>query len=177
MSRLRAVLVWFRRTFIYDELADVRDFCRRFGMLEFHAPGHLSLHLLSELCDHLQEELDELRAACERQDLAEQADALVDLVWIAKKVALGLGLPWHLHWLEVRRANDERVRGISKRGHAVDVVKPPGWEPPCHEGALAICGYREEAWKGEPSGTDVNGNEVYPPHCLPGRARSYEACS
>lgn len=191
-AALRRAARGLRRTLIYDELADVRDFARKFDMLEFREPGHVSRRVLNEYVEHLREELDELQSACERQDLAEQVDALVDLVWIAKKLALGLGVPWHLHWLEVRRANDERVLGVSKRGHQHDVVKPLGWVPPDHAALLTVCGYDEELWKGPPlpcaacrgegrypdtnqvcHACHGNGTTGYLPYCLPGVARSY----
>ena len=88
----------------------------------------------------LQEELDEFRAACAGRNLADAADALVDLAYVAFGTAYLMGLDRPAHWAEVQRANLGKVRAdraeSSKRGHALDVVKPPGWTPPDHAAIL-----------------------------------------
>jgi predicted HAD superfamily Cof-like phosphohydrolase len=94
----------------------------------------------------LQEELDELRAAAAANDLAGQADALVDLVYVAKGTALMLGLPWEELWTVVQRANMAKTRGTTKRGVKADCAKPPGWAPPDLDGALRAAGYERETW-------------------------------
>jgi predicted HAD superfamily Cof-like phosphohydrolase len=126
------------------ELEDVRLLHRVFGLGERRAPGFGGSRL-RERVEFLREELGELEAAAARGDLPEVADALVDLVVVAKGTAVLLGLPWEEHWREVRRANLAKRRGVGKRGHAVDLVKPPGWWPPDHEPLLLAAGW---GWKG-----------------------------
>lgn len=170
-ARLQAGLTWLRTTFIYDEMADVRDFHKRFGLLQHRELGHLSRRKLYERFEFLQEELNEFHKASERQDLEGQLDALIDLVYVAKGTAVMLGTPWHLHWKEVHRANMRKVRGITQRGHAVDVRKPEGWLPPDHQLIMNLCGYRVEEWKGEGNPIAGSPDHQYPDFCLPGRAR------
>ena len=79
----------------------------------------------------LREELLEFDAACQRADLPEAADALIDLVVVAMGTAVMMGLPWEALWADVRRANMTKERGTSERAHGgFDLGKPAGWEPP-----------------------------------------------
>lgn len=96
--------------------------------------------------DFMFEELGEFNNACRpalgrEPDLAKAADALIDLVYVAMGTAVMMGLPWQALWDEVQRANLDKVRARadgsdSKRGSALDVVKPPGWVGPDIEGVL-----------------------------------------
>lgn len=142
------------------EFVDVLAFHRKFGLLNFAQPGHLSAGKLRERIEFMQEELNEFMEGAGfvgigggyeyngEQDLAKQADALIDLVYVAMGTAVMLGLPWDWLWNDVQRANMAKERGMTKRGHAVDVTKPPGWQPPQTQRILGIAGYREEQWFG-----------------------------
>lgn len=135
------------------EFADVLAFHQKFGLLNFERPGHLTAGKLQERIEFLQEELDEFKEGCGIegvgggyessgvQDLAKQADALVDLVYVALGTAVMLGLPWDWLWNDVQRANMAKVRGMTKRGHQVDVTKPPGWQGPQTQRILDLAGY------------------------------------
>lgn len=125
-----------------DLFKDVGDFHAKFTLLQATAPSLLTQRKLQERIEFMQEELDEFIMACainpttwepdkERdQDLPGQADALVDLVYVALGTAQMLGLPWQELWNDVQRANMAKVRGTTHRGHAVDVTKPQGWVGP-----------------------------------------------
>jgi NTP pyrophosphatase (non-canonical NTP hydrolase) len=126
------------------ECRDVAEFHEKFGMLVFARPGHLTRRKLRERLACLREELDELEEAVEKQDLAAQADALVDLVYFAKGTAVMLGLPWESCWNAVHQANMAKERGVGKRGQLVDCVKPAGWQPPDLLRLLSIWSYRPE---------------------------------
>lgn len=65
-----------------------------------------------------------------RQDVPEMADALIDLTYFVKGTAIAMGLPWGHLFDDVHNCNMAKVRGTTKRGHSVDLAKPPGWEPP-----------------------------------------------
>lgn len=149
------------------EFEDVLAFHRKFGLLNFEKPGHLTKGKLRERIEFMQEELDEFiegtgleyGSANEGehnilydyggdQDLAKQADALVDLVYVALGTAVMLGLPWDWLWNDVQRANMAKVRGMTKRGHAVDVTKPPGWQGPQTQRILDLAGYKRDHWFG-----------------------------
>lgn len=144
------------------EFADVDAFHEKFQLLRFQKPGHLTKGKLRERIEFMQEELNEFIEGCGlvaitttdspgtpvlayedegEQDLAKQADALVDLVYVALGTAVMLGLPWDWLWNDVQRANMAKVRGVTHRGHAVDVKKPEGWQGPQTERILNIAGY------------------------------------
>jgi predicted HAD superfamily Cof-like phosphohydrolase len=113
------------------ELEDVRAFHNKFGILDNgRVPTMVTKRKLRERLECMQEELDEFKNALDSQDFVEQADALIDLVYFAKGTAVMMGLPWTDLWDDVQRANMEKVRGVGKRGHAVDMIKPEGWQAP-----------------------------------------------
>lgn len=118
-------------TYVDQETLDVEQFLQRFGHLTRPpVPCHLTQRKLAERITCMQEELDEFRDGVILQDLAAQADALIDLVYFAKGTAIMLGLPWEELWDDVHSANMEKIPGVGKRGHRVDLVKPADWVPP-----------------------------------------------
>jgi predicted HAD superfamily Cof-like phosphohydrolase len=131
------------------ELEDVKAFNRRFNLLLGCVPGHLAPTKMAARLEFLQEELDELKRAAAANDLTEQADALVDLVYVTLGTVAMLGLPWEELWDEVQRTNMAKVRGPTKRGHSYDVTKPPGWEPPRLAEVLKRNGYAVGFWLAE----------------------------
>jgi len=59
-----------------------------------------------------------------------------------------MGLPWQVLWNEVQRANMTKQRASSdgsdsKRRTSLDVVKPPGWQPP------DVAGILEKTWSSQ----------------------------
>ena len=130
------------------ECFDVRQFQQKFGHITNDHPVHLTQRKLQERIQCMQEELDEFREAAEHQDLAGQADALVDLVYFAKGTANMLGLPWAELWDDVHAANMEKIAGVGPRGHKVDCIKPPGWIPPQTTDILLRAGYHVEHFIG-----------------------------
>lgn len=113
---------------------DVRDFHEKFGVPQGDEPCMLGLATYMFRKNFLQEELDEFMEAYSEGDLHKAADALVDLVYVAHGTAAMMGLPWASLWNEVQRANMSKVRATSaeqsKRGSALDVIKPEGWTGP-----------------------------------------------
>jgi len=87
---------------------------------------------------HIREEVDELIDAVENsgddvQELAEQADAFVDIIYIALGGLIEMGITPGVAFNEVHRANLMKRQGeVSKRpgsmGH--DAVKPENWVGP-----------------------------------------------
>lgn len=122
---------------------DVKEFQRKFKFLSNDQPSHLTTRKLIERIKFMHEELNEFIEACglnadltpakcnhsiQRLDL--QADALIDLVYVAMGTADSMGLPWEDLWKDVHRANMAKIRGIGKRGNTHDCIKPLGWEGP-----------------------------------------------
>lgn len=107
---------------------------------------------LQHRLDFMNEELDEFRRAymllyandgsngprsmniADKQainTMANIADALVDLVYVAMGTAIQLGLPWQQLWDKVQKANMQKIRELdNETGHKLGVKKPAGWNPP-----------------------------------------------
>ncbi len=128
---------------------DVKDFNEKFGLIH-HAtmrpPVHLTKRKLRERFECMYEELAEFQEAIDTQDLEAQADALIDLVYFAIGTAVMLNLPWQELWDDVHRANMAKERGVTKRGHKVDLVKPEGWVGPRTGDILRSHGYNRSGW-------------------------------
>lgn len=126
-----------------NNFEDVQAFHEKFGLPRPLAPVQLDADTAKFRVNFMCEELVEFQEALRTNDLAKQADALVDLVYVAMGTVVMMGLPWQALWDEVQRANMSKVRADhaddprSARRHSLDVVKPVGWVPPDIEGALA----------------------------------------
>lgn len=122
--------------------SDVVQFHHKFGLDVDVEPRPLDPETFDYRKKFMQEELDEFESSFAEGDLAGQADALVDLVYVAMGTAHMMGLPWEALWAEVQAANmrKERATGSqdprSKRKNALDVVKPAGWKPPDIEAVI-----------------------------------------
>lgn len=138
-----------------DMPADVRAFHEKFGILTADRPGHLSPEKARERVECLKEELQEYVDALEANDLGAQTDGLLDLIYFALGTLVMMGVDTDAHWREVQRANMAKVRGVGHRGHAVDCVKPEGWEPPNHDGLLARQGYDRAVWVDDLDGESI----------------------
>ena len=152
---------------------DVRAFHDKFELMRADRPRHLTRRKLKERLEFMLEELQEFAAdsgleiveehipagdepagrrlvvresGYNDQHLDGQADALVDIVYVALGTAVMLGLPWQELWNDVQRANMSKVRGVTKRGHAVDVTKPEGWIGPKGDVILRAHGYQREQY-------------------------------
>lgn len=145
------------------EFQDVRQMHLKFNLGVGDAPSASGMQPLAERLNFLLEELLEAGEAaglhlldhptdgltfCPFTDpkpvnLPGVADALVDLVVVAKGTGVQLALPWEALWDDVHRANMAKERGVGPRGHAVDLVKPEGWVGPKTEEIL-----RKHGWKG-----------------------------
>lgn len=93
-------------------------------------PGRLSVMRKDHAIQHLEEEVEEFVSAGTLED---EADALLDLVYVALGRLVEMGLAPKPLFEEVHRANMRRVRGEnSSRPDSApyDAVKPEGWKPP-----------------------------------------------
>ena len=129
---------------------DVEAFLRKFGMPlpaepTLHDVG-LALHRVSLLYEELIEYETALHLAMTSTTQAERdkyyedmIDALGDIIYAATGTALIHGFDIRAALTEIHRANMDKVRGVGKRGHSCDVIKPPGWKPPKHKLRDATC--------------------------------------
>jgi predicted HAD superfamily Cof-like phosphohydrolase len=85
------------------------------------------------------EELDELRAALEANDLVGTADAIADLLYVVYGAAVTFGIPIDEVFAEVHRANLAKLDACGGPVERDDgkVLKPDGWTPPEIEAILA----------------------------------------
>jgi len=101
-------------------------------------PARLSATRKQAALDHLNEELCEFEASTALED---EADALIDLTYIALGRLVEMGLCPGALFDEVHEANMKKVRGmVSKRPNSLghDAVKPEGWTAPDLRPYLAI---------------------------------------
>lgn len=117
---------------MYD---DVLAFHEKFKVPISSIPRLLEPTVAAYRIAFLREELQEYIEAVRLDDVAAQADALVDLVYVALGTAIFQGLPWKELWDDVHAANMRKVRGIENEDALLlrseyDVVKPADWRGP-----------------------------------------------
>lgn len=123
---------------------NVEDFCRKFGMPTPTEPTThdvgLALHRLGLMYEELIEYETALYLALSAttpeeldQHFEDMLDALGDLIYAAAGTAIIHGFDIRAALREIHRANMDKIAGVGKRGHACDVIKPPGWKPPRHQ--------------------------------------------
>jgi hypothetical protein len=122
------------------ESQHTREFAIKMGRPVADRPTLPSVELCNGFKRHLYEELSELDDAMRAGDLVNVADALVDIVYIAKHMGAVAGLPWAELWDEVQRTNMLKEPG-ELNGHKHGVVKPVGWQPPDLVGILKRHGF------------------------------------
>lgn len=124
----------------FKERRDVLAFQQKFKVPMASSPQFLQEEAFQFRLKFMYEELKEFHDGHVVGDMHEAADALVDLAYVLHGTALMMGLPWPMLWDEVQRANMLKVRARhadeSKRGSALDIVKPAGWVGPDHTAAL-----------------------------------------
>lgn len=131
---------------------DVGDFHEKFGLhnTTHHPPkptmGESNDELMDFRIKFMEEELQEFIEGYMDQDIAQMADALIDLAYVVFGTAHLLGLPWQELWEDVQAANMRKERAAgdgsnSKRGSSFDVVKPEGWVGPNGKAILEKHGF------------------------------------
>lgn len=78
------------------------------------------------------EEIKEIMDAYDDNQPAMVIDGFVDLIYVAIGAILEHGIDPTQAFDLVHDANMRKQRGMTKRGHAIDVTKPEGWVPPDH---------------------------------------------
>lgn len=151
---------------------DILQFHRKFGLEYAGKPRVIEDSLFHFRRRFMQEELDEYEASMRiliaelvhndpgdvdqgviTHHLEKALDALVDLVYVALGTAHLHGFDFNEAWRRVHEANMKKVRAPSAeasaastgRGHAADVIKPPGWESPSHKDLIEDHAHLPEA--------------------------------
>ena len=107
-------------------ISDVKDFHVKYGLEYTGEPRVLPQELSKFRQAFIDEELIEYGMA---RELADEFDALIDLVYVILGTAHLQGLDFQAGWDRVHAANMQKVRGPSKRSE-FDVIKPEGWTAP-----------------------------------------------
>lgn len=108
---------------------------------EFHTTYHVPIQPYPTLdvpekelrYELLREELEELRAALDADDITETFDALLDIIWVAYGGILAFGLPFNEGINEVARSNRTKLGLDGKpifRESDGKVLKGPNFSPP-----------------------------------------------
>lgn len=126
----------------FDPVYDIDMFHKKFKQNYDGPPAALPpetqefrLKFLHEELKEYEDAVDQLTQYGESPERLENAfDALIDLVYVTLGTAHLHGFDFRNGWRRVHRANMGKVlagdAGLSKRGYALDVVKPAGWTPP-----------------------------------------------
>lgn len=85
---------------------------------------------MTQRINFIGEELNELVGAALEYDMTKIADALADIVYVTLGTAALMGLPFEDIWKAVQKANMSKLPGVTKRGMAIDAIKPNGWVGP-----------------------------------------------
>lgn len=128
------------------KVGDVETFMRASAQ---RVPNEIQLKLNPQsllywkLCEEEYEELtkafDILRARSLEDteaialELAEVADGVADLIWVAIGLLLSMGIPVHAIWDEVAKSNLLKINpqtGLVEKREDGKVMKPAGWKPP-----------------------------------------------
>jgi len=117
-----------------DMFQMVADFHQKFGLEPTNQPDFPFEEIWILKNNHMQEELNEIRAAAINGNLEEYFDGLIDIVYVALGAAYLAGLPFEQGFLRVHQANMTKIRALrqqdSKRGSTYDIVKPAGFVAP-----------------------------------------------
>jgi predicted HAD superfamily Cof-like phosphohydrolase len=117
-----------------DMFQMVADFHKKFGLEPTNQPDFPFEEIWILKNNHMQEELNEIRAAAINGNLEEYFDGLIDIVYVALGAAYLAGLPFEQGFLRVHQANMTKIRALrqedSKRGSTYDIVKPAGFVAP-----------------------------------------------
>jgi len=93
-------------------------------------PTLVSEEWLMERFRFLTEEIQEYIEAGIAGDMVGTVDGLLDTIYVALGTLHLMGVPVQACWDLVQKANMGKVPGVTKRGNAVDAVKPYGWVGP-----------------------------------------------
>lgn len=121
---------------MYDDVVKFHD-----EILGFEQVPRPTLHTESWLLERyrfLIEETEEFYNEACRNNMVGAVDGLLDTVYVALGTLHMMGVPTQECWDAVQTANMTKRRGVTKRGNALDAIKPPGWVGPEQAIARAI---------------------------------------
>lgn len=107
----------------------VREFHRAFNLPLREAPGLLSQERAQRRCAWMREEIEEF---LEAQDVSDQADAMIDLIYFALGTMVEMGVKPQELFEIVHRANMDKLFPDGKPHYNAysKVIKPDTWRDP-----------------------------------------------
>ena len=117
-----------------SEYTDVLEFHKKFGCHIGEKPGFPSTEEEELKLRLVVEEYEELLLGIIHRDLAEIADAIIDLKYVLNGMAISYGIDLDPLWVAVQETNMAKEGG-STRGDG-KILKPKGWVAPDIKGLL-----------------------------------------
>ena len=107
-------------------IKDVDAFLAKFSVKYDGLPRSLSGATRNERIRHMLEEIEEYKNA---KTVAEEFDALIDLIYLAIGTARMQGLDLEVGWDRVHQANMRKVKE-DNTAYKGGIIKPEGWQKP-----------------------------------------------
>jgi predicted HAD superfamily Cof-like phosphohydrolase len=118
---------------INDAYYKVRDFHIAFNHPYSDVPKVLDMELAQKRANWIKEEVEEMLEATVLQDIYEQADAFIDIIYFALGGLVNIGVPPDKIFDIVQNANMSKLWEDGKprfREGDGKIIKPPHWEDP-----------------------------------------------
>lgn len=113
---------------MYDDVAEFHEKVLLVKSPEM--PTLVSQEWLMERFRFLTEEINEYIECGLDGDMVGVVDGLLDTVYVALGTLYQMGVPVQPCWDLIQKANMAKVSGVTKRGNAIDAIKPEGWVGP-----------------------------------------------
>ena len=122
------------------EYYEVKKFHQVFGLPYSDVPVPLTLERAKKRYSWILEEINEFVDASEKQDLVEQADAMIDTIYFALGTLVEMGIEPDELFSIVQNANMSKLwpDGKPHYNNIGKVIKPEGWEDPHQKLVVAI---------------------------------------
>ncbi len=122
------------------EYMEVREFHKAFGHPVANTPTLLSKDRAKKRYAWILEEINEFLEATEKQDIVEQADAMIDTIYFALGTLVEMGVEPDQLFEIVQHANMSKLfpDGKTHYNEMGKVIKPDNWENPHKKLALTI---------------------------------------
>lgn len=118
---------------INNEYYKVREFHKAFNHPYSDIPTLMGLDRAEKRCSWMDEEVKEFIEATKNEDIYEQVDAIIDLIYFALGTLVEIGVPPSEIFEIVQNANMNKLWEDGKprfRENDGKVIKPPHWENP-----------------------------------------------